>query len=1119
MENTTQTHYGSGDNVLGGKLEYNIESANLYIGTSTVIPSDLKVPIQEIFKLVSNRKTDDARDKLKLISSITNLSDDVHSLLYLIEVRCGIIEDAKIQVDLGNLQRIITSSSDAMIKDFAISLALRASLIQEGEMEARNRLDAYSISGNYSKAVVLELFSNKQELLTIVERKYNLSEEELIGLIAGLMRVESSDEACKLAEYLNKNHTSLNSAVINFYAQAVALNPYLRDCDYWVLSQEMKDKVDELTKNIITFMNDYHGRDIRLFNIVVPLYIFTKERNILLRQLCLDNLDFVEKVHNEFSKEFKSIFTEIPFDESNKITVAKRCKNDAAYRINYVEKISDMSAVDISDFLLAKEILTSDEFHFWALKGLEIIGGHSELESNIYRLLVMLVVKNSDAISEILSRILESEEDLYETVSSITILLISDLMCDQELRYDACDVMAKYIGDRHELWCSPFVIQYLINLYSCGRYLDFHELERKTIDSDKPDFIFYQLIESYLYHYLPKSAEAVFLRVNNPKDLEFFSLKLRTLNLLGKKVEIENELNVFDYSTINSPSDSLFIFLRVLASFRRHDIIEIIAVNLFLIDPEAHSKFVSDVGNNFMIGAQSVAHTPSYNLNDCICGFQYDDFGSTFTKLIIKNIQRQGQYFLSESSIIATYLLSAAPGEQQRVGNKLITLQEKIPPYVAVYRLANTIRHESNDGSDDFQIIKLPDDPEKMLDSFKSLLPQKKERQVIEFDEGVFLSLQTSILDRSDPIKSSLRLLTQKKSKYHEFISDGSPLGDSICTDFITVVYLCLSSLSHYLINNGVKIHLIKEDIDSFHSWLNNINDASYISMDIEKDGRVLMTTPDQFKIVFKEFIKNLKALLPSLIPLELQMTNSPKEFPIIAKVATTSYLKFLYALKTTDLKFLTIDTKAALYVNARFGSFLSNTNSIFLDASREVAFSSREEGVQLHCVSEFPYALPQFDFMNLSSSSTDPHGVYISSLINKYAGYYNDEIEINTFMNSVFYNYLNKAMKPDLMGNVIILQDNTYQVNPYSFNLDKVFNACCNAIVLAKGNATGEEKLSIFILCLTYRLSSRRLREFIFQLAFNYATGHFMDIGRINNLLSTLAANLNTFILNHENE
>ncbi|WP_421671452.1 hypothetical protein [Rahnella sp. EDr1-12] len=1118
MENTTQTHYGDGDNVLGGKIDYNIENANFYIGKSTVIPGDLKLPIQEILKLVSNRNTDDARDKLNFISSITNLSDEVHWLLNLIDVRCDLIDDANSQVDLGNLQRIISSSNDLMIKDFAISLALRASLIQEGEVEARNRLMAYSISGNYSKAVVLELFSNKQELLALVEKKYNLSEEELIGLIAGLMRVGVSDEASKLAKYLKINYESHNSEVIYFYAQAVALNPYLKNCDYWVLSQIMKNKVDELTNNIVTFMSDYHGRDIRLFNIIVPLYIFTKERNVVLRNLCLDNLDFIEKVHKDFAKEFKSIFLETSFDESNKISVAKRCKNDSAYRVEFVRNASNMSEVDISYFLLAKEVMTSNELYIWALKGLEIKGSHSDLESSLYRLLVLLVIKENEKISDVISKVLESEEDLYETVSSITILLISDMLCEIELQYDACEIMAKYVGDRKKLWCSPFVIQYLINLYSCARYLNFHDFEKDISDADKPDFIYYQLIESYLYHYLPKSAEAVFPRVNNSKDLEFIGLKLRTLDLLGEEAEVEKEVDAFDCSTVCSPSPSLYILLSILSKLRRFDIIEIVSINLFIINPENHSKFVSDVGNNLIIGAQRGEHTPSYNLGNCICGFQYDDSGSTLTKLIIKNNQKQSQYFLGDSSLIAMSLLSATPGIKTRVGNKLITLHEKIPPYVAVYRLANTIRHESNDGSDGFQIIKLPDEPEKMLESLISLLPQNTDKQVIDFSDRVFLGLQTSLLDKSDPIKSSLRLLTQKKSKYIEFINDGSPLGKIICTDFITVVYLCLSSLSQHFVNQGVEIHLIKEDIESIHAWLNNISDANYMSMNIGGDGQVLITTPEQINIAFKGFIKNLKAILPSLVPLDLQITNSPKEFSILAKVATTNYLKFLYALKNTSLKFLTIDTQLASYVHACFGSDLSNTNSIFLDAAREVTFSSREEGVQLHCVSEFPYSLPQFDFMNLSSSKTDSHGLYISALINKYSGNYNDKIEMNTFMRSVFYSYLNKALATDLMGNVVLPKNNTYEVNPYGYNIDKVFNACCNAIVRTKEKASSEEKLSVFIICLTYNLRSSIMHKLISQLASNFAFGHFMDIRKINTLLPIITADLENSLLSINN-
>ncbi|AVF38110.1 GapS6b family protein [Rahnella sikkimica] len=1111
MIENTQIHHGRGDNVWGSKLECNIE--NIYITSSTVIPENLREPIQTILNLLSNRSIPEAREKIQFISSIANLSEDVRSLLHLINVRCSIIENANHHVDLGILYKIIRSTEDLMIKDLAISLALRASLRQEGEEEARNRLEGFTVSGNNTQAVKYELFTEKHDLLTLAKNnKYQFSEEELVGLVAGLMRVECSTEARNIAEYLKKTYANNNSTVIFLYTQALSLNPLLSNTDYWLLSQESKNEVECLINNIVSFMATYHGNDIRMFNIIVPIYIFTKEQSNDLRKLCLENLDLLKIIYPDFAAELKSLFFDEPFNENNKMAVVRRCKSDEEYRLNFVDEISSKTNVETSDFLMAKDVLTPDELSNWVLKGVEIIGSQNILENNFSKLCVKLSINGngSESVREILKFLSEFDGDFEGKLSSMFILKVASMLCATDLPEDACDIMAKYIGRRENLWCSPLIEQYLINLYSCGRYLDFHNAEKNIIDTDKPTFVFCQLMESYLYHSMPERAEEVIARVKDTSDLQFIVLKLMTFDSLRKNLEAENVINTFDFSVIISHSPTVFNFLCILAKLNRYDLIELISVNLFLISPEKNAKFVSDVGNHLMIGPEREKHVLSSSLDDCLCGVQYIDSGSTFTKLILNNQPNQNLYFLSNISLIGKALLSAEVGVQVMVGNKLITLQEKLPPYVAVYRMASAIRHESNDGSDAFQIIHLPRDPDKMVEAIKNFFPISNETSMMDFQESIFLSIQACYLEKNDSVKSALQLLTHKRTKYIGFINEGELLSGGVSSDIVTVVYLCLTSLSQHFVNQGVTINLIEEDINSLRKWLDDIDNKSYMSMNVRPGGELSITTSETLELVFKTFIKNLKRLLPSITPLTLQITNSTNEFRIISKMTGPVYMKSLYALKSSNLPFFTIDTQVANYLKYRSGNILSNTFSILLDAANNIEYSYREEAVLLHSISELPYILPPNDFISLCRSKDDMHGIYISSLINKYVKNFNEEIEINFFMASVFNSYLKKVSYTHWFSDSDILLGNTYECNPFGYNIDKVFNACCNAVLERNRNRLREDQFATFILILTIINGSGRITDFICHLATRYATGHFMNIKRINSILPALADEFN---------
>ncbi|QLK63835.1 hypothetical protein GE278_23850 (plasmid) [Enterobacteriaceae bacterium Kacie_13] len=103
-------------------------------------------------------------------------------------------------------------------------------------------------------------------------------------------------------------------------------------------------------------------------------------------------------------------------------------------------------------------------------------------------------------------------------------------------------------------------------------------------------------------------------------------------------------------------------------------------------------------------------------------------------------------------------------------------------------------------------------------------------------------------------------------------------------------------------------------------------------------------------------------------------------------------------------------------------------------------------------------------------------------------------------------------------MGKVVLPQGNIYEVNPYGYNLDKVFYACCNAIVRAKGEASSEEKLAVFLVLIAYKNSSPKLLDFICKLASNFAFGHFMDIRKINALLPVITISLKNALVSIDN-
>ncbi|EBL3325612.1 hypothetical protein D4T62_23215, partial [Salmonella enterica subsp. enterica] len=130
--------------------------------------------------------------------------------------------------------------------------------------------------------------------------------------------------------------------------------------------------------------------------------------------------------------------------------------------------------------------------------------------------------------------------------------------------------------------------------------------------------------------------------------------------------------------------------------------------------------FVSHICMQIMMSKKSNQEfIPSENVDGVVCGVHYNDTGKDLTKLIVVDTSLNSSYFISSDSPVAKALLNSELNEVKKLGMKRLTLKEKMPAYVAVFRLAYEIRNESNDGSDIFQSISLPDDPEEMIKVIK----------------------------------------------------------------------------------------------------------------------------------------------------------------------------------------------------------------------------------------------------------------------------------------------------------------------------------------------------------------------------------------------------------------
>ena len=68
-------------------------------------------------------------------------------------------------------------------------------------------------------------------------------------------------------------------------------------------------------------------------------------------------------------------------------------------------------------------------------------------------------------------------------------------------------------------------------------------------------------------------------------------------------------------------------------------------------------------------------------------------------------------------------------GENNTFSNQEIILHERLPPFIAAFRVATELRQKINDGTDCFYAFQMPDDPDQMIATLKKKLNHDTERE------------------------------------------------------------------------------------------------------------------------------------------------------------------------------------------------------------------------------------------------------------------------------------------------------------------------------------------------------------------------------------------------------
>ncbi|HFK2693202.1 TPA: hypothetical protein ACG1DO_003009 [Kluyvera ascorbata] len=1112
MESLNQAHYGKGDNVARDKNLF-IENYNTFINST--VPEDLREPVKKILSDISNRKIVDAKTKIDLILSIKNQTKEINDLFVLLRIKADLVEDANSHVDFSVLNDIALSSNNEMIKDLSLSLLLRVEFKKFGKDRMMDRYNATDVKGPFSRALLLELTLSEEILQEMAATgKHGLTEEELIGLISGLFRVKSFETALDVATFLVDYFPSYNSRVIHLFARGMLLNQDIVGDDYWLLSQKEKDRISNQIEETLKLYTESEGSDLRLFNVIVPCYLFTKESDERLRDICIKNIESVDKIDHEFANDFRVLHLNDKEQENHPVNIIRKCKSDKSYKEKKVKEILSNEVVSLSDFILARELISDISLIEWIDKGGVIQADQGRLSELFSKLKLELYIeqndvsrRNSRIVDDVIEEIINCDKNDFKSVNPVFIYNISEDLRDVGRSSQLCEIMGKYFDNKHRYWCSPIIYQYLIGLYETGLYQAFSSLYDIVDNKDKPISIHIMALSTYFSHNEMEKALSLIEEHNADQDLEFIRLKLYVYEKNGDYSAIEQVVKNIDYKKFKEPNNSLLRLSDKIISLGYTKFGHDLAIKFFLDSPEKNYMFVSQICLQIMMSKKSNQEfIPSEDVEGIVCGVRYNDTGKDLTKLIVIDSSLNSNYFISNDSPVAKELLNSELNEVKKLGMKRLTLKEKMPAYVAVFRLAHEIRNESNDGSDLFQSISLPDDPEEMINVIKDFLPKKEPKQDLNINENIPVNFRLDLIAKNEQVKASMISLTDKNIKIKDFEAGGDDIEGEISTDIFTICYICINSFVNFFIEKDIKFLLIEEDAKAIKLWLEAIEGDEYKTIGLNENGNININTSESIKAYHGEFIKNLHAIQKQIRVHYPKIGNIPNELNMFRKIVGDDYLKNIYASITNGIPYFTADLMANIFFHKVLNMKVIDFHKYINEAVKYTSYRERERGVLLHSVGMYPYPLSIEDIYNLAYSKNDETGYFLGELIKLYSGRFNDKIDLYALMSQLFFRYLQKTYTNNQIFNEKLKNTDFSFINPYGARIDRIFYICCGAIIKIKNGLTCEENLARFLAFLLCGFTSNtRFLNLIFWLASNFVSGHFLNIKKLNECLNEI--------------
>lgn len=1085
-----QIHSGHGDNVSGDKII-----------SQAISPTEIQDIIRRILTSLRHRKPWQAKEQLETLKIASSLDADTKGILDVISILIQLAEGSSPSNGDLLLRAYLVTKPDALCTDIAISAQLRLDVNNVRLPDARERYISSSSHGIYTKEVFYEFIADKTEVETTYHTKrLNLTEIELCGLVRGALRLKIPKQALIISEYLNSISSTFNSKTLIALSKKGTIELEIEHKHYWCITATLRSEILGLCDDTITLLNDCEGRDARIINLSAVLLHYVCGEYKPLADTCWCYISEIEHQFPEIAVQMRHMYEKRLDGSEGFLYKMAKANEDPSYKVKIINEITSSKEITVEDSALLSSIGDIKSLRKWIEDG-GSVSSENQLEKDFSILeLKSLACDNSLMSKEAIRLLAEEFISRHKTEFCILnpprVIHLVEIFLDLELYFTACELIKPHVPSS-DWWVSPTLCCYLKALLNSQQMMTLNAILSGIEQNDWTVELWHiRALQLASLHCYDKVIEVMEMAVKKAPSLPYsWYVLLDSHKKIGSDENIiVTILDRIPEEVFSLPSQFVFYLLAEMAIDGNFTKAEKFLIRLFVNDPESCAIPFTNIYLRLITNSKKTLNL-SNNIDNCFGGICYSVDGEKATKLLVADDLATHRDLLSVSSPLGELLSRMSITDVEQLGMLDIKLIERLPPLIAAFHIASTLRQAINDGSDCFHSFRLPENPDEMFKTLKrKMLSSNKGKNDLIADPQIPLFMKGHHQNRSSPVNSALYHLTEKKSVKHSLPGFGESNPEQVILDIYSVSYLAITGLVNGIFNYPSKFIITIETKHYFEEWLKEINREDYLSIGTSPEGDLWRHTAEDIHkqtAAIQDAVKSILAISQVITP---NMIDMPNKVLLIQDIVDLSVLSSLKLSIANDIPWLCID-EAFAQISKEIGYSIINANQFFSLIGQGLSLEQKKQGLYLHVSASLPYPLTYEDLIQLSKSTDDSDHYCLAEIIKMYPNPFPDTGSAILFFGQILKSILINAYSNGELLNG--LREDNPRNTGYT---ERVFNVCCFTSMQCKDGQEAEKKLAYLLGYLLFIFQDiPSMNKLIQIMASRFVTGHFLSFNAIN--------------------